>query len=215
MALIIDRTSRILLFLRTTLSEESGSCSVNELTKSSRALSIRGSVPYIFKKTDMTVADPGRKSVTGCPTIFDPTRTKTVLSARENRYDRHEKGQTRRADQGPTTKKRCTKKLNFRNDAENCERVLVNVSKIHHDHSYLRRQEQVIHEERTMSTSGSGGPPLDKPVTADEVEYLITELEECRKKAKILEENSYSFHHWEFEFLFLKDTIAAKAVFDA
>ena len=61
-----------------------------------------------------------------------------------------------------------------------------------------------------MSTSGSGGPPLDKPVTAEEVEYLITELEECRKKAKILEENSYSFHHWEFEFLFLKDTIAAK-----
>ena len=49
-----------------------------------------------------------------------------------------------------------------------------------------------------MSTSGSGGPPLDKPVThgtecqtdltADEIEYLITELEESRKKAKILEE---------------------------
>ena len=215
MALKIDRTSRILLFLRTTLGEESGWCSVNELTKSARALSIRGSVPYIFKKTDMTVADPGRKSVTGCPTIFDPTSTKTTTSARENRHDRHEKRQTRRADQGPTAKKRCTKKLNFRNDAENCESVLVNVSKIHHDHSYLRRQEQVIHEESTVSTSGSGGPPLDKPVTADEVEYLITELEECQKKAKILEENSYSFHHWEFEFLFLKDTIAAKAVFDA
>ena len=211
----MDRTSRILLFLRTTLGEESGSCSVNELTKSSRALSIRGSVPYIFKNTDMTVSDSGRKSVTGCPTIFDPTSTKTTTSARENRHDRREKHQTRRADQGPTAKKSCTKKLNFRNDPENCERVLVNVSEIHHDHSYLRRQEQVIHEESTVSTSGSGGPSLDKPVTADEVEYLITELEECRKKAKILEENSYSFHHWEFEFLFLKDTIAAKAVFDA
>ena len=144
----------------------------------------------------MTVSDSGRKSVTGCPTIFDPTSTKTRTSARENRrHDRHEKRQTRRADQGPTAKKSCTQKLNFRNDAENCERVLVNVSKIHHDHSYLRRQEQVIHEESTVSTSGSGSPPLDKPVTADEVEYLITELEECRKKAKILEENSYSFHH--------------------
>ena len=162
----------------------------------------------------MTVSDSGSKSVTGCPTIFDPTSTKTT-SARENRHDRHEKRQTRRADQGPTAKKSCTKKLNFRNDAANCERVLVKVSKIHHDHSYLRRQEQVIHEESTVSTSGSGSPPLDKPVTADEVEYLITELEECRKKAKILEENSYSFHHWEFEFLFLKDTITAKAVFDA
>ena len=215
MALIIDRTSRILLFLRRTLGEESGSCSVDELIKSSRALSIRASVPYIFKKTDMTVSDSGRKSVTGCPTIFDQTSTKTATSAGENQHDRHEKGHTRRADQGPTAKKRCTKKLNFRNDAENCERVLVNVSKIHHDHSYLRRQEQVIHEESTVSTSDSGGPPLDKPVAADEVEYLITELEEFRKKAKILEENSYSFHHWEFEFHFLKDTITAKAVFDA
>ena len=98
-------------------------------------------------------------------------------------------------------KKRCTKKLNFRTDAENCKRVLVNVSKIHHDHSYLRRQEQVIHES-TVSTSGSGGPSLDEPGTAEEVEYLITKLEEYRKKAKILEENSYSFHHWEFEFFF-------------
>ena len=106
MALIIDRTSRILLFLRTTLGEESGSCSVNELTKSSRAFSIRGSVPYIFKKTDMRVSDSGGKSVTGCPTIFDPTSTKTTTSARENRHDRHEKRQTRRADQGPTAKKR-------------------------------------------------------------------------------------------------------------
>ena len=113
MALIIDRTSRILLFLWTTFGEESGSCSVNELTKSSRAFSIRASVPYIFKKTDMRVSDSGGKSVTGCPTIFDPTSTKTTTSARENRHDRHEKRQTRRADQGPTAKKRCTKKLNF------------------------------------------------------------------------------------------------------
>ena len=50
MAVIIDRTSRILLFLRTKLGEESEPCSVNELTKSSRAWSIRGSVPYILRK---------------------------------------------------------------------------------------------------------------------------------------------------------------------
>ena len=110
MTLIIDRTSRILLSLRTTLGEESGSCSVNELTKSSRGLSIRGSVPFIFKKTDMKFSDSGRKSVTGCPTIFDPRSLKTTTSARENRHDRHEKRQTRRAGQGRTAKKRCTKK---------------------------------------------------------------------------------------------------------
>ena len=57
---------RILLFLRTTLGEESGSCSVNELAKSSRALSIRRSVSYVhFKKMDVTVSVSGRKSVTG------------------------------------------------------------------------------------------------------------------------------------------------------
>lgn len=49
-----------------------------------------------------------------------------------------------------------------------------------------------------MSTSGSGGSTQDKPVThstecqtdltAEEIEYLITELGECRRKVKILEE---------------------------
>ena len=148
-----------------------------------------------FKKTDVTVSVSGRKTVTGYPTIFDPTSTKTATSARENR---HEKRQTRHADQGPATKKRCVKKLNFRNDAENCEKDLVDIGKVHHDHSYFRRQEQAIPEESTVSTSSSGDPPQDKPathstecqtdLTADEIEYLITELEECRKKTKILEE---------------------------
>ena len=54
----------------------------------------------------MTVSDSGRKSVTACPTIFDPTSTKTTTSARENRHDRHKKHQTRRADQGPTLPRR-------------------------------------------------------------------------------------------------------------
>lgn len=79
----------------------------------------------------MTISFSGRKSVTGCPTIFDPTSTKTA-SARENR---HEKRQIRRANQGPAAKKRCAKKLNFKNDAESCARDFVDVSKIHHDHS--------------------------------------------------------------------------------
>ena len=72
-----------------------------------------------FKTTDVTVSVSGRKTVTGCPTIFDPTSAKTTTSAPEKL---HEKRQTRRPDQGPATKKRCVKKLNFRNDAENCEK---------------------------------------------------------------------------------------------
>ena len=50
MALIIDRTSRILLFLRTTLGEESGSCSVNELTKSSRVCRSEDLFPTFLRK---------------------------------------------------------------------------------------------------------------------------------------------------------------------
>ena len=53
-----------------------------------------------FKKTDVTVSVSGRKSLTGCSTIFDPTSTTT--SARENQ---HEKRQTNwRADRGPVIK---------------------------------------------------------------------------------------------------------------
>ena len=96
----------------------------------------------------MTVSDSGRKSVTACPTIFDPTSTKTATSARENRHDRHKKRQTRRADQGPT--------LPRRKVVLKCLRVLVNVSKIHHDHSYLRRQGQVIETLRSDNGDGNG-----------------------------------------------------------
>ena len=115
-----------------------------------------------FKKTEVTVSVSGRKTVTGCPTIFAPTSTKTTTSARENR---HEKRQTRHADQGPATKKRCVKKLNFRNGAENCEKNLVIVRKVHHDHSNLCHQEQAIPEESMVSMSLSGGPPQDRLAT--------------------------------------------------
>ena len=44
------------------------------------------------------------------------------------------------------------------------------------------------------------GTELQTDLTADETEYLITELEGCRKKAKILEEETTqkrAYHlHW-------------------
>ena len=55
--------------------------------KKFKSLSIRGSAPYIFKKTDMTVSDSGRKSVTGYPTLFDPTSTKTTQVLDRERID--------------------------------------------------------------------------------------------------------------------------------
>ena len=74
---------RILLSLRTALGEESGSCSVNELTKSSRALSIGGSVPYVnFKKMEVAVSFlVVNLLLVGRRYSVDPTSTKTTASA--------------------------------------------------------------------------------------------------------------------------------------
>ena len=37
-----------------------------------------------FKRTDVKVSITGRKSVTGCPTIFDPTSTKKTSAERND-----------------------------------------------------------------------------------------------------------------------------------
>ena len=92
-----------------------------------------------FKKTNVKVSISGRKSVTGCTTIFDPTSTKKTTSARAKQ---HENRQTERAKYEPVVKKHCAKKLNFKNSTDNYERDLVDLNKIHHDHSnrqYLRK----------------------------------------------------------------------------
>ena len=70
-------------------------------------------------------------------------------------------------------------------------------------------------KESTVSTSGSGGPPLDKPVTADEVEYLITELKSAERNQRYLKKTLILSITGNLNSFFLKDTIAAKAVFDA
>ena len=67
-----------------------------------------------FKKTDVNVSISGRKSVTGCPTIFDPTSTKKTSA----RAKRREYRQTERAEHEPAAKKHCAKKLNFKNSTD-------------------------------------------------------------------------------------------------
>ena len=57
----------------------------------------------------------------------------------------------------------------------------------HHDHSYLCRQEQAIPEYSTVSSNvglplGTCSTVCQTDLTADEIEYLITEIEECTKK---------------------------------
>ncbi|XP_068723336.1 uncharacterized protein [Montipora capricornis] len=142
-----------------------------------------------FKETDVKVSISGRKSVTACPTIFDPASSKKTTSARAKR---HEKRQMERCEHEPAAKKHCPKKLDFKNATDNRERDFVDMNKIHHDHSYLCRQEQAIPEDSTVSSDvslppGTTSTECQTDLTADEIEYLITELEECRKKITILE----------------------------
>ena len=92
----------------------------------------------------------------------------------------------------PTAKKHCPKKLDFKNAADTRERDFVDMNKIHHDHPYLCRQEQAIPEDSTVSTDvslspGTASRECQTDLTADEIEYLVTELEECRKKITILD----------------------------
>ena len=92
----------------------------------------------------------------------------------------------------PTAEKHCPKKLDFKNATDNRERDFVDTNKIHHDHSYLCRQEQAIHKHSTVSSDVSLSPgttstECQTDLTTDEIEYLITKLEECRKKITILD----------------------------
>ena len=92
----------------------------------------------------------------------------------------------------PTAKKHCAKRLDFKNVTDNCERDFVDMNKIHHDHSYLCRREQAIPEDRTVSSDvslslGTTSTDCQTDLSADEIEYPITELEECRKKITILD----------------------------
>lgn len=66
------------------------------------------------------------------------------------------------------------------------------MNKIHHDHSYLCRQEQAIPEDSTVSSDvclhpGTTSTECQTDLIADEIEYLITELKDCRKKITMLD----------------------------
>lgn len=94
-----------------------------------------------------------------------------------------------------TAKKHCPKKLDFKSATDNRERNFFDMNKIHHDYSYLCLQEQAIPEDNTVMRQhgdvslppGTTSTVCQTDLTADEIEYLITKLEECRKKIPILD----------------------------
>ena len=80
----------------------------------------------------------------------------------------------------PTAKKNCPEKLDFKNATDNGERDLVDMNKIHHDHSYLCRQDQAIPEDNTVSSDvslspGTASTECQTDLSTDEIEYPIME----------------------------------------
>ena len=64
---------------------------------------------------------------------------------------------------------------------------------VNHDHSYFCSQEQATPKSNTNGSDttlpkGKCSTACQTDLTADEIDYLVSKLEECRRKSKILSE---------------------------
>ena len=93
----------------------------------------------------------------------------------------------------------------LKDSIDTCVDFTADATSVNHDHSYLCSQEQatpkvtrtvLILRFRKSNTNGSDTTlPKSKcstacqtDLTADEIDYIVSELEECRRKSKILGE---------------------------
>ena len=144
-----------------------------------------------FKENDIGISISGIKSVrSGCyPTIFDPTKSKKTKSPRAERLENRKR--RRRSAEQPHAKKFCSRKLNFKDATENYVRVVASMTAVSHDHSYLCSQEQAT-PKNNMNCFHAGlskdkcSTASQTELTSDEIEYLVSELEDCRRKYRIL-----------------------------
>ena len=147
------------------------------------------SVHCILRKATSRLS--GLKSVrSGCyPTIFDPTKSTNTVSSRSKRLaDRK-----RQCDEQPQAKKVCPQKLDFEDSVETCVDFSADATSVNHDHSYFCSQEQATPKSNTNGSDttlpkGKCSTACQTDLTADEIDYLVSELEECRRKNKILSE---------------------------
>ncbi|XP_044167546.1 uncharacterized protein LOC122951610 [Acropora millepora] len=129
-----------------------------------------------FKETDVEIFISGRKKVhSGCsPTIFDPSISKT----NSTRADRLDIRKRKCVAEQPQAKKVCAHKFAY-------------VTAFHHDHSYLCAQEEATPRNNMVVELPKGKlccVAFQTDLTADEIDYLASELEECRRQYKILSE---------------------------
>ena len=90
--------------------------------------------------------------------------------------------------------------------------VVASMTAVSHDHSYLCSQEQATPKNNMNCfhaglSKGKCSTASQTDLTSDEIEYLVSELEDCRRKYSILSEKL------ENKKMFLEGTSAAKATF--
>ena len=71
--------------------------------------------------------------------------------------------------------------------------VSADATSVNHDHSYFCSQEQATPKSNTNGSdttlpNSKCSTACQTDLTADEIDYLVSELEECRRKNKILSE---------------------------
>ena len=143
-------------------------------------------------------------------------KSKKTKSPRAERLENRKR--RRRSAEQPQAKKFCSRKLNFKDATESYVRFVASMTAVSHDHSYLCSQEQTTPKNNMNCfhaglSKGKCSTASQTDLTSDEIEYLVSKLEDCRRKYGILSEKLENKKI--FEFLFLEGPSAAKATVGA
>jgi len=144
-----------------------------------------------FKESNLEISVSGPKSVCSYRylTIFDPTKsTNTVIS-----HLKHLANRKRQCDEQPQTKKVCSRKIDVEDSIQTCMDFTADVMSVNHDYSYCCSQEQATPKSNTNSSDtalpkGKCSTACQTDLTADKIDCILSELEECRRKNKIVTE---------------------------
>lgn len=102
---------------------------------------------------------------------------------------KHRRRRTVRVRDQSHAKRFCAKKLNLKDTTEKCAKWGANVTGVQHDHSYFCNREQTTPVENMVGElEGKSSVATQTDLTVDEIDYLVSKVEEYRRENKILSE---------------------------
>ena len=184
-----DRISVIFAFLQGPVSVRSGKFSASEQIKNSRNSAIQKFVHCILRKTTSRFHFLVEK-------VYVQAAIRLSLTQRNRRIRlvHVRSGSPIGRDSvmnNRKPKKVCPQKLDFEESVETCVDFSADATSVNHDHSYFCSQEQATPKSDTNGSDTTlpiGKCSCQTDLTADEIDYLVSELEECRRKKTILSE---------------------------